>query len=112
MTVAEAEIVLDIGFEGGLLTLEGQQVIGIVADDLIGDFDLAVAKSASSNYEAQGRKGIMHFRASCGDTMIKRCQARSLPRPPYASAISSLIHIEASAPTRLVILVLRVSTVG
>ena len=36
-----AEIVLDIGFEGGLVAFEGEQVIGLVGDDLVGDLDLA-----------------------------------------------------------------------
>src|ERR1700737_2116001 len=36
-----AEIVSDIGFERGLVALEGKQVIGLMGDDLIGDLDLA-----------------------------------------------------------------------
>jgi hypothetical protein len=36
-----AEIVHDIGFEGGLVALEREQVIGLVGDDLVGDVDLA-----------------------------------------------------------------------
>src|ERR1700741_1966381 len=35
------EIVLDVGFEGGLVALEGEQVIGLVGNDLVGDGDLA-----------------------------------------------------------------------
>jgi hypothetical protein len=36
-----AEIVLDIGFERGLVALEGKQVIGLVSNDLVGNLDLA-----------------------------------------------------------------------
>ena len=36
-----AEIVLDIGFERGLVPLEGEQVIGLVSNDLVGNLDLA-----------------------------------------------------------------------
>ena len=36
-----AEIVLDIGFEGRLVALEGEQVVGLMGDDLVGDPDLA-----------------------------------------------------------------------
>ena len=36
-----AEIVVDIGFERGLVALQGEQVIGLVGDDLGGDLDLA-----------------------------------------------------------------------
>ena len=36
-----AEIVLDIGFERRLIALEGQQVIGLVGDNPVGDLDLA-----------------------------------------------------------------------
>lgn len=36
-----AEIVLDIGFERRLVALEGEQVIGLVGDDLVGDLDFA-----------------------------------------------------------------------
>ena len=35
-----AEIVLDIGFERGLVALEGEQVIGLVSNDLVGNLDL------------------------------------------------------------------------
>ena len=35
------EIILDIGFEGGLIALEGEQVVGLVGDDFVGDLDLA-----------------------------------------------------------------------
>ena len=34
------EIVFDIGFEGRLIALQRQQEIGLVFDDLVGDFDL------------------------------------------------------------------------
>src|SRR5271165_1687735 len=36
-----AEIVLDIGFECRLVAFEGEQVIGLIRDDLVGDLDLA-----------------------------------------------------------------------
>jgi len=35
-----AKIVGDLGFEVGLITLEGEQVFGLVGDDLFGDVDL------------------------------------------------------------------------
>ena len=38
---SSAEIILDIGFEGGLIALEGEQVVGLVGDDFVGDLDLA-----------------------------------------------------------------------
>ena len=34
------EIVLHIGFEGGLVALEGQEIVGLVGDDPVGDLDL------------------------------------------------------------------------
>src|ERR1700694_3527752 len=34
-------IVLDIGFEGRLVALEGEQVVGLMGDDLVGDPDMA-----------------------------------------------------------------------
>ena len=36
-----AEIVLDIGFQGRLVAFQGEQKIGLVGDDLVGDLDLA-----------------------------------------------------------------------
>ena len=36
-----AEIVLDIGFERGLVALEGEQVIGLMNNDLIGNLDFS-----------------------------------------------------------------------
>jgi hypothetical protein len=35
------EVVSDLGFEGRLVALEGEQVIGLMFDDLVGDRDLA-----------------------------------------------------------------------
>jgi hypothetical protein len=35
-----AEIVLDIGFQRRLVAFEGEQIIGLVGDDLVGDLDL------------------------------------------------------------------------
>ena len=35
------EVGLDVGFQGGLVALEGEQVVGLVGDDLVGDLDLA-----------------------------------------------------------------------
>ena len=36
-----AKIVRNLGFEGRLVAFEGEQVIGLVFDDLVGDLDLA-----------------------------------------------------------------------
>jgi hypothetical protein len=35
------EVVSDLGFEGRLVAFEGEQVIGLMFDDLVGDRDLA-----------------------------------------------------------------------
>ena len=36
-----AEIILDLGFQGQLIAFQGEQEIGLVRDDLVGDLDLA-----------------------------------------------------------------------
>jgi len=40
-----AKVVGDLRFQVGLIALEGEQVVGLVADDLIGDVDLAAHAS-------------------------------------------------------------------
>jgi len=39
------KVIGDLGFQVGLIALEGEQVVGLVADDLIGDVDLAAHAS-------------------------------------------------------------------
>jgi hypothetical protein len=36
-----AKVVLDIGLQGGLVALQGEQIVGFMDDDLVGNFHLA-----------------------------------------------------------------------
>jgi len=38
---SSAEIVLDVGFQRRLIAFQGEQIIGLVGDDLVGNLDLA-----------------------------------------------------------------------
>src|SRR5258708_26123343 len=64
-----SEIVLDIGFERGLVALEGEQVIGLVGDDLVGDFDLA-AHGVDGHQSALELLGLGKLIEKIGDAVI------------------------------------------
>src|SRR6202011_1852321 len=61
-----AEIVLDIGFERGLVALEREQVIGLVGDDLVSNLDLA-AHGVDGNERALELFGLGELIEKIGD---------------------------------------------
>ena len=80
-----AEIVLDIGLQRRLIALEGQQVIGLMGDDPVGDLDLA-AHGIDTDQRALELLGLGQMIEQIGDggdlvgllwhAQLRQCQPR------------------------------------
>jgi hypothetical protein len=60
------EITFDIGFERGLIALQSEEIIGVVVDDLVGDFDLA-AHGVDGDERAFELSGVGELVEQLGD---------------------------------------------
>ena len=64
---SRVEIVRDVSFEGGLVALEGQQVIGLAFNDLISDRDL-VADGVDGDQRSLELTGVGQVVKELGDS--------------------------------------------